>query len=512
MNESDTALSGSAKQTIDADTARASGVAFRLRAALGGGSVLGLGLVYASSRAFGLFREVGVAYFFGTSPAADGWSAAFAVSSLAVVLASQGTYAAAVRWLGQQSTAAGIGESYARLLPGVWKLAAVTTVLYALVAPAACMLILGHDASLRRSFELSLALAPTVGASMLAACANAKLTLEGRFVLINASQGLYSFGAACGLGVIYVVGRTVGPEPVALGWSLGNVAALAVVYHFANPRLRLGRGASVLPDVVRIGVPIAVAYSLISVQGLTDQAVAGHLASGDVAAISYADRLFLIPVGFVLTALGPVLLGALTIAQRHGTDHVAQTAMGRFSRLSGVIAPCSVLFVGIAPYLVRYIYGYGAFAHTSSTTTIRALDGFSVGISAVAVSVLLFRAMQAVCPLRAVIVVTMLSVALNAVLSVTLAIPFGIYGDTLATSACALVTMQAQLVAVGRALGSDWAPQMRRSTTLPVICACASALVIVTLTHTGAVDRLGALVCSVAGAGVIAVASRRTGE
>jgi putative peptidoglycan lipid II flippase len=466
--------------------------------------MLALGAVYAGSRGLGLVREVGVAYYFGTSATADRWAAAFVVVSLASVATSEATYAAAVRWLGERGgTTPGpdADRAFANLFRAVGRAALSVSAVYAVVAPIATLLVLGDfGMGALQAVLLSISLAPTVAANMLASCVNARLTFERRFILMNAAQTLYSLGAILGIAVVYFAGPSIGPEPIALGWSLGNIGALAVVYFAAKPRTLHTTGRlNVMSDLLHIGGPIAIAYSLVSVQGLTDQAVAGRLGTGSVAALSYSNRLFLLPVGFVLGTLGPIVLGALTSSRSLGRAAVARSAGDQLALLTRVIAPLSVFFSGAVPLLVVHVYQYGAFATSSSVTTIAALDGFSVGVSAVALYLIYFRAMQAIAQLRAIVVIAALSTALNAILSILFAVAFGIYGDTVATSLTAFITMQFQIRALGRELGNVWQHEVSRTTTVPVVVACVISLGLTTamrahvFTDTGGLAIGGAL-------------------
>jgi putative peptidoglycan lipid II flippase len=251
-----------------------------------------------------------------------------------------------------------------------------------------------------------------------------------------------------------------------------------------------------------VGAPIAIAYSLVTIQGLTDQAVAGRLGTGRVAALAYADRLFLLPLGFVVAALGPMLLGSLTSTSHLGAAEVAASARTHLATLTRNIAPICVLFAGAVPLIVAHIYEYGAFRGQSTTSTVAALDGFAVGLAAAALFLLFFRAMQAVAQLRAVVVITAGSVAMNAVLSVVFAALLGIYGDTLATSLTALATIQLQIHVLGRELGSGWARQVGSSTAVPVALACLAAFAVTTATRAHALSSAGSMA---AGAVVAAV-------
>jgi putative peptidoglycan lipid II flippase len=465
--------------------------------------MLALGAVYAGSRGLGLIREVGVAYFFGTSPIADRWAAAFVVAGLASTMTGEAAYAVSVRWLGEQTrtTGGGLDElTYARLLRLVGRAVVAVSLVYLFIGPVTSLLVVGHwGQSIPQTILLSVSLLPSVAANMFASAVEARLTFERRFVLINMAQTLYSAGSLVGLAVIAVAGRSLGPEPVALGWSAGNVAAVIMVYIAAPSKVPPGSDfAGMSRDLLRIGIPIAIAYSLTSVQGLTDQTVAGRLGTGSVAAFAYANRLMLLPLGFVLSTLGPIVLGALTTARRQGYDTLARSSQRQMIRLTRVFAPVSVLFAGAVPLLVAHVFEYGAFNGRSSASTTAALDGFAVGIAAIAMTLIFFRAMQSVTQLRLIVFVCAAAVLINLILSVIFAVLLGIYGDTLATSITSFITMLLQVRGLSGPLGRRWERDIIKNTIIPVFVACLLALSVVTATRAHVLNQVTALVAGLA--------------
>jgi putative peptidoglycan lipid II flippase len=449
--------------------------------------------VYAASRLLGLAREIGVAFFFGTSAAADRFGAAFVVAGLASIVAGEGLYAGSVRWLGEErgEDAAFTEARYAHLLDVGRRAAVAATAAFVLVGPLVTLLVLGHTEDPAPTVTLSLALAPSVGASLFVACINARLTLERRFTLLNGVPLLYSGGALVGLAVIALIGADAGPIFVALGWSAGNLAAAVVLYMRARPAPKgEGRSSTSALDLFRVGLPLAVAFSLVAVQGLTDRAVAARLETGAVAALSYADRLFLLPIGFVVAAVGPMVLGSL-VTERQSEQRAGNVAGEQLRTVTLAIVPLGLVFAGLAPGLVSLLFEYGQFDSRSVALTVAALDGFAVGIAAVALSLVLFRMMQALSQLREVVAVSAVAVVLNAVLSIGGGLLIGLYGVTLSTSLVAAVLVALQVERLTPSLGREWVVQARRSAVLPVILSFAVAVIVVGAQHADVIGQVG---------------------
>jgi putative peptidoglycan lipid II flippase len=452
-----------------------------------------LGGIYTASRLIGLAREMGIAFFFGTSLAADRFSAAFVVAGLASVVVGEAFYAGSVRWLGGESgerSAIFTETRYADLVAVGRRAALAATSAFALLGPVATLLVLGRQGD-RTTIALSVALAPSVGASLFVACINARLTLERRFALLNWVPILYSAGALVGLGVIGLMGSEVGPLLVAVGWSAGNLAAALVLYVRArpNPAKRTSFSASAL-SLLRIGLPLATAFSLVAVQGLTDRAVAARLGIGSVAALSYADRLFLLPIGFIVTALGPMILGAL-VAERQRERRITTVALEQLRTVVVAVVPLSLVFAAVAPSLVTLIFESGNFDTRSRELTVTALDGLAVGIAAVAVSLVLFRMMQAVSHLREIVVVSLTAVVLNAVASIAGGIWIGLYGVTLSTSLVAIVVVALQVRRLARSLGAEWAAKAFRHAVFPTLACSLLSIVVIAADHRDLLGELG---------------------
>jgi peptidoglycan biosynthesis protein MviN/MurJ (putative lipid II flippase) len=223
--------------------------------------------------------------------------------------------------------------------------------------------------------------------------------------------------------------------------------------------------------------------------------VAARLGQGRVAALSYADRLFLLPIGFVIAALGPMVLGALVVGR--GTKDLTRSANEQLQTLVAAIVPLSLLFVALAPNLVSLVFESGNFNAHSRVITQQALDGFSVGIGAVAVSLVLFRAMQAVGRLRQIVFIAVAAVVFNAVTTVGAGIWLGLYGVTLSTSLVAIATVCLQTEGLVAEFGRPWSHRIYKSAVFPVIGCCAVSLTIVSISHAGVLEERGRVMVSV---------------
>lgn len=410
--------------------------------------------VYGVSRLIGLSREIATAAIFGTTATADRINTALAVASVASIIVGESTYATCVHELGKAADGPERHARFATLFRSTVRGALIATGVYVVVAPVIAMLILGEFPG--HATLLVELLAPSVFAYALTACMNAQLTLQGRFVLFNGVQILYSLCAVAALVVVHQAAPAISSEALAAGWSIGNIAAAAILFAKTQP-LAVRAGSAVSARLaVAYGAPVAAAYALITLQALSDRGVASRLGTGSVAALGYGDRLFLLPTGFVIAALAPIVLGALTTAE---SSAVRGLAIDQLSRVASLVIPVALLFTGIAPLLIELLFQHGAFSEASSDLTVSAADGLCVSLASTSLTLILVRVMQAAGTLRPLVLVAAGALVANLALSIAGALTLDLFGVTLATAVVAFLSVLVQIRVVGHAFGPQWSRQ-----------------------------------------------------
>lgn len=428
--------------------------------------------VYAVSRTLGLAREIGVAVVFGTTVAADRLSAGLVVASLAALIVGELMFATHVR-------RADAGLPFGSV---AWNSTAARAVMIAMayVLPGSLItLAILPSESLENALVITACLAASVGCAGAAGLPNAVLTLNARVARVNLAQACWSVGALFGLLAEHEFGG--GVAVVAAGWSGGTACGLLLATWWARRLLPPGQARSRSALDLRFAGPVALAFGLISVQGIVDRGIASRLGEGAVAALSYADRLFLLPVGFVTSALAPAML-AVVIAHRNEGGGGEGAAVVRTSRrLVALALPASFLLLAACPLVVDVVLGYGAFDTRSADLTVAALDGLAVGIAATSLALILYRTMQAALPLGKLVRVALASLLASGVVSVALAIPLGLRGVTLGTTVAAGLTIALQTWLLSSAFGSSWSAAFRRRVLMPALTWTGLAVVLCAL-------------------------------
>jgi putative peptidoglycan lipid II flippase len=455
-------------------------------------------LIFALSRSLGLLREIGIAAYFGTSGSADRISTAFVISSFATTAVSEVVGAAAIVQLSRdRMTSASIYAQAKRWIP------AATAGYIVLSLPLAALITRGDGGGSWDGPLFTLAMAPCVATAMLAALGGAVLTLEGRIGRVTASQACWSAGALAGIAV--VIAGWHSPLPVALGWSAGNVVGFLVIKRSVDIRgPKISMSAS---ELVRPYLAVAFAYSLLSIQSITDRLVASRLQRGAIAALGYADRLHLFPVGFILAAYGPAVLGDL-MNRKHDPEAAALHSTRHMQRLVQVATPATFAAVAFAPFILRFLLGHGEFNGAATTLTLGALDGLLCGIVATCLTLTLLRVTQALGSLKRLPLITSISVLSNLIISVGLSFVLGLAGIALGTSLVAILTAILQAKLLEAELGRAWFTEVARSCLLPAAISLAVGALVTVLAYEGVIGDAGRFLICAGGAAAAAMTAR----
>ena len=212
------------------------------------------------------------------------------------------------------------------------------------------------------------------------------LTAHGRFteasfvpVLMNltfiAAMALAAWGGwDMGLTLAWTVPVT-GVAQLAFTW----VAARRIGY-----ALRPGRPRWT-PDMKRLALiagPALLAGGVVQINLLVGRQVASFT-EGAVAWLSYADRLYQLPLGVVGIAIGTVLLPDLSRRLRAGDGEGGRASLNRGAEFAlALTLPAAVALVVLAGPLCAVLYQRGAFTAADSAATAMVLAIYGLGLPA----------------------------------------------------------------------------------------------------------------------------------
>jgi len=186
---------------------------------------------------------------------------------------------------------------------------------------------------------------------------------------------------------------------------------------------------------------------------LADTILASGMATGAVASISYADRLYQLPLGVIGVAAGTVLLPEMTRRLAAGDPGGAARAQNRSIAISlALSAPFLVGFLMIPEELIRGAYMRGAFDAEAARRSAHVLQAYGFGL----IPMVLIRSAVATFQSRGDTRTPMFcffgGLAVNLILKVSLSHDLGAAGLAIGTAAGAWINF-GLLILIGRLRG-----------------------------------------------------------
>ncbi|MCE6951551.1 murein biosynthesis integral membrane protein MurJ [Cereibacter sphaeroides] len=182
-----------------------------------------------------------------------------------------------------------------------------------------------------------------------------------------------------------------------LGWDMGYTLAWTVpvtgVAQFLFTWISASRAGFTLwphlprmtPELKRLAIiaaPAVLAGGVVQVNLLVGRQVASFT-EGAVAWLSYADRLYQLPLGVVGIAIGTVLLPDLSRRLRAGDEAGSRASFNRGAEFALMLTlPAAVALVVIALPLTTVLFQRGAFGAEDAWNTALALAAYGVGLPA----------------------------------------------------------------------------------------------------------------------------------
>ena len=220
----------------------------------------------------------------------------------------------------------------------------------------------------------------------LAALLSGVLNATGRFAAAAAAPLLLNLLFLAAIGLAVALGWPVG---LALAWTVpvAGAAQLALVWRAAaRAGYRLvPRRPRLTPELRRLAIiaaPAMLAGGVVQVNLLVGRQVASHF-EGAIAWLSYADRLYQLPLGVVGIAMGVVLLPDLSRRLQARDASGSRAALSRAGEVAlALTVPASVALVAIPLPIVAVLFQRGAFGADDAAATALAVAVYGAGLPA----------------------------------------------------------------------------------------------------------------------------------
>ncbi|MDN5787527.1 murein biosynthesis integral membrane protein MurJ [Pseudorhodobacter sp.] len=414
-----------------------------------------------ASRGVGFVRDVMMAAYLGTGPVAEAFLIAFSLPNMFRRFFAEGAFNMAFVPLFAKKLEAGEdAQGFAR---DAFSALGAVLILFTIIGTIAMPWLVWAMAS---GFvgDARFDLAVTFGRISfsyilfisLVALLSGVLTTLGRFTEASFVPVL--------LNLIFIAAMLMAAQA---GWDMGltlawtvpitGVAQFAFAWWWARQAgfTLTPRWPRITPELKRlamIAAPAVLAGGVVQVNLLVGRQVASFT-EGAVAWLTYADRLYQLPLGVVGIAIGTVLLPDLSRRLRAGDESGGQDSFNRGTEFAlALTLPSAVALVVIARPLISVLFERGAFAASDTAPTALALAIYGLGLPAFVMQKVLQPLYYAREDTRRPFHFAVLSMVVNLALAVGLLPLIGFSAAAWATSVSAWV-MVAQLWYGARAMG-----------------------------------------------------------
>jgi putative peptidoglycan lipid II flippase len=394
-----------------------------------GGGTLG-------SRLFGFAREMLMAAALGTGPMADAFYAAFRFPNLFRRLFAEGAFNAAFVPLFAKEIEGGGKEAAKKFSEEVFGVLFTVLLVITIVMELAMPLIVrtiiapGFDAGSDKyevTVRLAIIMFPYLMCMSLTAMLSGMLNSLHHYFAAAVAPIFFNFAMIAALGYGIWVDADAVSVAYYLSWAVLAAGILQMVVLYVGVRhagMSIGfRRPRMTPNVKRLlvlALPAAVTGGITQINQLIGQMIASTK-EGAISALQYADRLYQLPLGVVGIAVGVVLLPELSRSLRAGHLKEASNIQNRSLEFSLFLTlPAAAALWVLSDEIIRVVYEHGAFDPKTTTVVAGILAIYGLGLPGFVMIKALNPGFFAREDTRTPMRFTMVSVAVNCVLALSL--------------------------------------------------------------------------------------------
>jgi putative peptidoglycan lipid II flippase len=399
----------------------------------------------ATSRVVGLVREMLTGYYYGTGGDISTWASVAVFPNLIRALLADAAISAAFVPVFMQLLVKGERERADRLASALLTLVAIVIGALVLIlvgiAPLLIKLIYPKMAADQSLFDLAVLMTRAVMPTVVLLC------VAGVIIGI-----LYSFERFTMPAVISIVWNAViiaflvllaphwGIHALVWGTVVGTVAELGLLlipmrgldYRY---RFTLDFKDPFLRRTLWLMLPVTITLGILNFNSLIDTVFAWFVNKQAASQIYYAFRVYQLPQGVFAIAIGTVLFPSMSrFAATGDLARFRDTLATGTRQILFVTIPFATWFIVMPDAFVRLIYQHGVFHGSSTAAVSGALLFFSIGMAFANGNIIMNRGFQSLQKPWLPLWVSLINLALNALLDLALYKPLGVNGICLSTS------------------------------------------------------------------------------
>jgi putative peptidoglycan lipid II flippase len=390
------------------------------------------------SRIAGLVRDRVFAHYFGSSDAADAFRAAFRIPNFLQNLFGEGVLSASFIPVYANLLARGDEGEADRVASAVfcllWLVVSCLVLVGVLATPLLIDTIAPGFTGAKRELTISLVRILFPGAALLSMSAWC-------LGILNSHRRFFISYTAPVAWNLVMIASLIGfgghlaqfPLTKVLAWGsvVGSAAQLGVqlpqVIHLMRRfRLSMGMGMESVRTVIRNFIPVFVSRGVVQISAYVDALIASLLPSGSLAALVYAQTLYILPVSLFGMSVSAAELPALSSALGEASEvnaYMRNRLNAGLRRIAFFIIPSAMGFLALGDVMVGAIYQTGQFTRRDSVYVWAILAGSAIGLLATTLGRLYASVYYALKDTRTPLRYATLRVLLTAVLGYICALP-----------------------------------------------------------------------------------------
>jgi len=354
------------------------------------------------SRISGLIRESIFAHYLGNSAAADAFKAGFRIPNILQNLFGEGVLSASFIPVYSRLLSEGDTEAADLLAWSVGAILSLAIALLVLVGVVFTPYMIDaiapgfHGDKRLLTIQIVRVLFPGAGLLVMSAWCLGVLNSHHRFFASYTAPVAWN---AAIIAALIFYGPRSSMDALALKAAWGSVAGAALQIIVQLPqtlpllgqlRLHFVQVGRELRNVFNNFTPVIASRGVAQISGYIDNLLASLLPTGAVAALNYAQILYLLPIslfGMSVAAAELPTMSRVTVA----ADHKAERALaGRLNaglrQISFLVVPSAAAFLMLGDVIVGLIFQSGAFSHHDAVYVWAILAGSAVGLLAATMS------------------------------------------------------------------------------------------------------------------------------
>lgn len=354
------------------------------------------------SRIAGLVRESIFAHYLGNSEAADAFKAGFRIPNILQNLFGEGVLSASFIPVYSRMLSAGEEEAADLLAWAVGALLSLTVAILVAVGVFAAPYLIGaiapgfHGDKRALTITLVQILFPGAGLLVMSAWCLGVLNSHHRFFASYTAPVAWNAAIIATL-IFYGPHNTQTRIAIDVAWGSVGGAALQIVAQLpqmlpllGRMRIHFGRVREGLRTVFKNLLPVIASRGVGQVSGYIDNLLASLLPTGAVAALNYAQILYLLPISLFGMSVAAAELPAMSRVSAAPNAQAVEALRDRLNaglrQISFMVVPSAAAFLFIGDMIVALLFQSGEFHHSDAIYVWAILAGSAVGLLAATMS------------------------------------------------------------------------------------------------------------------------------